>query len=336
MESLNMYFVGQNQVNLVKEAIADPGPGEVLVKTSKTLISTGTETICLERRFEPGSHYDRWVQYPFPPGYSLAGTIVAVGDGVNDFQPGECVAIRAHHRQYVLTTPQRLYRIPQGVTEEDATWFGLGNIVQIGVRQAEHRLGDSVVVIGLGLLGQLVVQYAHLMGARQIIVVDTARKRLEMACVHGATHALAMTVEDARDEILRLTDGQGADVVYDVTGAPPVFQTALRLLRRFGKLVLLGDTGLPSEQRLTADIVLKGLKVVGAHDTNPPAESTDHAFWNHQQMAKLFFSYLERGEMRVSDLVTHRYSPLDAAKAYEMLRVERASAMGVIFDWSQL
>jgi threonine dehydrogenase-like Zn-dependent dehydrogenase len=246
------------------------------------------------------------------------------------------VAIRANHRQYILTSPQRLYRIPDGVSDEDATWFGLGNIVQIGVRQAEHRLGDSVVVVGLGLLGQLVVQYARLLGARQIIAVDTAGKRLEMACAHGATDALEMSVDAARDEILRLSDGQGADVVYDVTGAPPVFQAALPLLRRFGKLVLLGDTGLPSEQRLTADIVLKGLKVIGAHDSNPPAESSDHAFWNHPQMANLFFTYLQRGDMRVSDLVTHRYSPLEAANAYEMLRTDRASAMGVIFDWSKL
>jgi threonine dehydrogenase-like Zn-dependent dehydrogenase len=157
-----------------------------------------------------------------------------------------------------------------------------------------------------------------------------------MACQHGATVALAQGIGEVQAEIKRLTGGLGADVVYEVTGAPSVFQNALPLLRRFGKLILLGDTGLPSEQRLTPDIVLKGLKVIGAHDSNPPPESTDHAYWSHRKMTDLFFTYLRRGDMRVSDLVTHRYSPSQAAEAYEMLRTDRAHAMGVVFDWTQL
>jgi 2-desacetyl-2-hydroxyethyl bacteriochlorophyllide A dehydrogenase len=335
MQSLNMYFMGRNQVELISESVAMPDADQVLVQTTKTLISTGTETICLERRFEPDSHYDRWVQYPFSPGYSLAGRVVEVGSGVADFKPGDRVAIRAGHRQYVLTSPDRLQPIPDSVTDEDATWFGLGNIAQNGIRQADHALGDTVVIVGLGLLGQLVVQYTRLMGARQIIVIDPARARLDMACAHGATSALAMGVAEARAEVMSLTDGKGADVIYEITGAPAVFQQTLPLLRRFGKLLLLGDTGLPSEQCLTPDIVLKGLKVIGAHDSNPPAESSDHAHWSHREMTDLFFRYVQRGDMRVSDLITHRYAPTEAAKAYELLRIERESAMGVIFDWTQ-
>lgn len=336
MQSLNMYFTGQNKVEFVSEPVNDPRPNEVLVQTTKTLVSTGTETICLERRFEPGSHWDRWVQYPFPPGYSLAGQVIAVGSEVQDFKPGDRVAARAHHHQYIRTTPDRLYLIPEGVSDEDATWFGLANIVQIGVRKAEHKLGDEIVIIGLGLLGQLVTQYARLMGAWKIIAIDTAVKRLDMACQHGATTALAQNVGDAQAEVMRLTGGLGASVVYEVTGAPAVFQKALPLLRRFGKLVLLGDTGTPSEQRLTGDVVVKGLTIVGAHDTNPPPEATDHAYWSHRKMTDLFFDYLQRGDMRVGDLVTHRYSPADAVQAYEMLRTDRAAAMGVVFDWTQL
>ena len=336
MQSLNIYFTGQNKVELIAEPVNDPGADEVLVQTTKTLISTGTETICLERRFEKDSHYDRWVKYPFPTGYSLAGRVAAVGSNIHDIKPGDRVAIRANHRQYVLTTPQRLYPIPDGVSDEDATWFGLGNIVQIGVRHAEHALGDTVVIIGLGLLGQLVTQYVRLMGAWEIIVVDPAGKRLDMANDHGATAALSQSVAEVEEELMRLTGGLGADVVYEITGVPSVFQHALPLLRRFGKLILLGDTGLPSEQRLTPDIVLKGLQVIGSHDSNPPPESTDHDHWSHRKMTDLFFTYLRRGDMRVSDLVTHRYSPLQAAQAYEMLRTDRANAMGVIFDWTQL
>lgn len=76
--------------------------------------------------------------------------------------------------------------------------------------------------------------------------------------------------------------------------------------------------------------------ILGAHDSNPPAQSTDHAYWSHQRMADLFYTYVLRGDMRVTDLIAHRYSPADASEAYRMLREERATAMGALFDWTQL
>jgi len=335
MDNRTICFTGKNRVELISQPIGEPGPQQVLVQTSKTLISTGTETICYARLFDPGTHWDNWVKYPFATGYSLAGHILAVGREVEDFKEGDRVAIRAAHQQYVMTTSTDLYPIPAGVSDEEATWFGLANIAQNGVRRAEHKLGDTVVVIGLGLLGQLVTQYARLLGARQVIAIDPAQNRLAMASVHGATSILPMTVEAAYDEVMRLTRGLGAEVVYEITGAAPVFAPALRLPRRFGCLLLLGDAGKPASQHLTPDIVLKGLRVMGAHDGNPPLVSTDHAPWSHSKMTELFFCYLSRSDMRVSDLITHRYVPDQTAEAYEMLMERRAEAMGVIFDWTK-
>ncbi len=346
MQSRTIIFVGKDQIELSVEAVQEPGPGEVLIKATKTLISTGTEGIALSRQFAPGSHWDQWVKYPFHPGYSMVGSVIAVGSDVEGIHEGDRFALREPHQEYVtvpltarqldkgpLAVPTReLYSVPDGISDEDAPWIGLATIVQNGTRRAEHTLGESVVVIGLGLLGQLVVQYVRLLGACQIIAVDISEQRLAMARKHGATVTLAMGVQEACEQILALTEGAGADVVYDVTGAAPVFSIALTL----GRLVLLGDTGAPSEQRLTGDVINKALSIIGAHDSNPPAISTDYAYWSKRRMAELFFTYLLRGDMRVSDLVTHRYSPLDAAEAYRVLREERMTAMGVIFDWTQL
>src|SRR5579872_6590458 len=320
LESLNIYFTGADEVTVRRDPVPELGPNDVLVQARKTLISTGTEGICLGRLFEPGTGWDNWVKYPFSPGYSMMGEVVAVGTEVKGWLGRERVAVRAPHRQYTVMSANRLYRVPDSVSDEDAPWFGLANIVQNGVRRAEHALGEAVVVIGLGLLGQLTVQYLRLLGAREVIAVDTAEKRLTMARAHGATVTLAMGVEEAREEVLRLTDGAGADVVYDVTGNWAVFPHALRLLRTFGRLIILGDTGTPSKQVLTHDVICKGLRIIGAHDGNPPAVSTPHAFWGHPQMARLFFTYLARGDMQVADLVTHRYDPADAPEAYRMLR----------------
>ena len=336
MQSHNIVFTGKDQVEVYTEPVREPGPGEVLIQATKTLISTGTESICLSRLFEPGSYWDSWVKYPFYPGYSMVGQVVAVGSGVEGIHEGERFALRAPHKEYVTAPTRELYPVPDGVSDEEAPWLGLAQIVQNGVRRTEHRLGDAVVIIGLGLLGQLVVQYVRLLGARQVIAVDIAERRLAMAREHGATVILAMGAQEAREHILKLTEGTGADVVYDVTGAAPVFSIALTLLRRFGRLVLLGDTGTPSEQRLTGDVITKALTIVGTHDSNPPLVSTDYAYWSKQRMVELFFTYLLRGDMRVSDLVTHRFSPLDAAEAYRLLREERMTVMGVLFDWTLL
>ena len=336
MLSRNIVFTGKDQVEFVKEAVRDPGPGEVMLNARKTLISTGTEGICLSRLFEPGSHWDRWVTYPFYPGYLMVAEVVAVGKDIDHIHEGDRFGVRRPHSEFVTVSTSDLYPVPDGISDEDAPWFGLATIVQNGVRRAEHQLGEVVVVIGLGLLGQLTLQYMRLLGARQIIAVDMSKPRLEMAQAHGATVILPMDVEEARESILDLTEGAGADIVYDITGSPRVFGSALTLLRRFGRLILLGDTGSPSAQYLTGDVVTKGLSILGAHDSNPPAQSTDHAYWSHQRMADLFYTYVLRGDMRVTDLITHRYSPADAPEVYRMLRQEPATAMGALFDWTQL
>ncbi len=336
MQSRNIVFTGKDEVTLFTEPVQEPGPGEVLMKATKTLISTGTESICLSRLFEPGSHWDRWVRYPFSPGYSMVGQVVAVGSDVEGIHEGERFALRAPHHEYVTVPTRELYPVPDGISEEEAPWLGLASIVQNGVRRAEHTLGDAVAVIGLGLLGQLVVQYVRLLGARQVIAVDVSESRLALTREHGATTTLAMGAQEAREHILALTEGKGADVVYDVTGAAPVFSISLTLLRRFGRLMLLGDSGTPSEQRLTGDVVTKALSIVAAHDNTPPPVSTDYAYWSKQRMVELFYTYLLRRDMRVSDLVTHCFSPLDAVEAYRVLREERMTAMGVLFDWTQL
>jgi len=333
--SWNVVFTGAGQAEVRQEPIGEPGPRQVRIRTRQSLLSMGTELICYERRFEPGTGWERWVKYPFYPGYSNAGVVDAVGSEVTHLAPGDRVASRAQHRQIALVDAARALAIPEGVSDEEATWFGLANIVQNGVRRAEHELGDAVVVVGAGPLGQLVTQYSRLLGAREVIVLDLSGPRLEIARAHGATHTLRLPVADALEPVLGLTDGRGADIVYDVTGNYRVFPDALRLPRRFGKVVLLGDTGLPSEQRLTHDVVNRGLRILGAHDTNPPPDATDHHWWNHPNMARLFFTYVRRGEMRVADLVTHRYPAAEAPRCYASLAADRSQALGVILEWPE-
>jgi 2-desacetyl-2-hydroxyethyl bacteriochlorophyllide A dehydrogenase len=336
VESLAILFTGKEVVELQRHPVPSPGPGEVLVRSTKTLISTGTECICYARLIESGTHWDRMVQYPFPAGYSHAGVVESVGEGVTALSVGERVASFHSHRQLVCGPVEGFLPVPEGVTDEEATFYALTTVVQNAIRKAEHELGDTVVVVGLGILGQLVVQYARLMGAREVIAVDLSPRRLAMATTHGATAELCMGGDAARESVADLTAGRLADVVYDVTGSPEAFAPAQRLVRRFGRLILLGDTGTPSEQRLVNDFLWRALRVIGAFSGDPPAEATDHHYWTRRNMARLFFDYLQRGQMHVGDLIAHRFSPRDAAEVYRMLLRDRGHTVGVVFDWTQL
>jgi 2-desacetyl-2-hydroxyethyl bacteriochlorophyllide A dehydrogenase len=335
MKRKSVLFTGKDQVQVVdEEVLPPPGAGEIVVRTTRTLISTGTEGIVLGRKFSPGMHYDTWVKYPFRPGYSHVGVISAVGDGVSEFCPGDRVATRGGHSSQVLVKAIHAVKIPDAVSDDDATWTALGKIAQIGVRAAEHRMGDAVAIIGLGLVGQLALQYVRLMGAAEVIAIDPAEMRLTMAKSHGATQVLALRADQAVAEVKRLTNDRGVRVVYDVTGHHAVFPEALRMAADHGRVVLLGDSGTPELQHLTSDVIRRGLTIVGAHDRHAPADPTPGIEWDAHRVMDLFLTYVARGQIRVSDLVTHRFKPDQARAAYTMLEKERDRAMGVIFDWA--
>lgn len=326
-------FTGKDRVEVRDDPLPPLSEGQVRVEATRSLVSTGTEMICLQRNFAPGTHWDNWVKYPFHPGYGLAGRVVEVGEGATGWNVGDRVALRVPHRRYSAAKAETLIAIPEGVSDEEAAWLGLAKIVQVGVRRAQQEMGDLVVIIGMGLIGQLAVQYARLMGASEVIAIDPAEPRLKHAAAHGATHTFAVPVAEAREALLEATDGRLADVVYDVTGHPDVFRHALTLPRRFGKVILLGDAGNPGEQRLTSDVITRGLQIHGAHDVHATPMETDENRWTQANMIRLFFTYLERQQMRVSDLITHRYDVTEAPAVYEMLARDRMNALGVIFHY---
>lgn len=336
MQSVNIVFSEANTVSIREEPVAEPQAGQVLCAARASLISTGTELSCLRGVFDPGTNWSEWVQYPFHPGYSMAAQVLAVGPDVTDLAPDDRVAARANHRQFFITTPQQCYRLPDAISDDDATWMFLAVTTQLGVRRAALQLGESVGVVGMGQLGQLVVQYLHVSGAWRVVAIDTVQSRLDLAKAHGATHTLALDVRDARAAVSELSDGRMLDAVIDVTGHPAVLAPATQLVRQLGRVVLLGDSPTPSQQQLGPRVVVDSIAILGMHGTRHPEEASIFSPWSGKEMTALFFDYLQQGRMRVADLITQRCSPREAPRVYADLVRDRSGALGVLFDWSML
>jgi 2-desacetyl-2-hydroxyethyl bacteriochlorophyllide A dehydrogenase len=321
-------FTGKQAVELQSHSLAGPAAGEVLVKTTWSLMSTGTENIVFNRNFAPGTHWDNWVKYPFFPGYCAVGSIIAVGEGVPASRVGENVAIRAGHAAHHLIKADEAYPIPAGIPLREATWFGLAKIAFMGARRAEYRAGDDVLVIGAGPIGQMSLRWAAACGAGRITTIDLEPARLALATAGGASQVLSSKPEESHDLLKAHHDGLLPRVVLDTTGHAPVFASALTTVRDFGRLILIGDTGKPQEQHLTPDVITRGLSVVGAHDCHNDAE------WNNATITRLFFRLVGSGRFPLHGLVTDVFKPADCVAAYAAANARRGTTMGIVFDWN--
>jgi threonine dehydrogenase-like Zn-dependent dehydrogenase len=275
------------------------------------------------------------VKFPFYPGYSMSARVAAVGGGVTGLHAGDRIAAGATHRQRFNVPARNAIRVPDGIDADTACWMLLAVTTQLGVRRAHLELGESVGVVGLGLLGQLVIQYLALSGTRHVVAIDTVPSRLGLAAAHGATHTLAMDAHAARAAVAGLTGGRMLDAVIEVTGHPAALAPSIQLVRKLGRVVLLGDTPTPSQQALGPGVVSNSVSILGIHGSQTPETASEYAPWTQAAIAGLFFDYVLQGRMRVNDLITQRYSPLAAPQAYEQLVSDRANLMGVVFDWSK-
>ena len=334
MRSLDIVFPEARIVALVGSDVPQPGPGEVRCRALASLVSTGTESFCLAGTFDPDTFWEEWVEYPFAPGYSMTSRVVDVGPGVEGIAVGDRVATSTPHSSAFVVPARECIPVPDDVTDEQACWASLACTAQLGVRRAQLELGESAAVVGLGVLGQLVVQYLCLSGARRVIAIDTVGSRLAAAAAGGATHTVATDAVAARDVVRELTGGAMVDVAFDITGHPAVLAPTTRLVRQLGRVVLLGDTPTPSRQQLGPRIVADSVSVLGVHASAAPEVATLRDPWTLAAMAGLFFDFVAAGRMDVDSLATHRFTPDQAVDVYEALRRDRSAYLGVFLDWT--
>jgi threonine dehydrogenase-like Zn-dependent dehydrogenase len=220
-------------------------------------------------------------------------------------------------------------QVPAEVADGEAAWFKLAKISAMGARVAGLGLGKGVVVAGAGPIGQMAVRWCVAAGAQPVIAVDTVPMRIGMATRGGASHGIVKPLGEAIEEINRICGGEGPATVIDSTGHHQVFTDALRAARKFGRVVILGDTGSPASQRLSSDVMSKGLTIVAAHDSHETAE------WNYRHISNLFFALVKAGRFSLAGLNTHAFRPGQCVEAYRLANEKRGETMGILFDWKE-
>jgi threonine dehydrogenase-like Zn-dependent dehydrogenase len=193
--SKTIVFPAPLQVEMHEREVADPGPGEVLIQTLVSLVSTGTESWCFRGVFEENTSWANWVKYPFQPGYSNLGRLLAVGEGGGGYQVGDRVCTSLPHAQYgVVEARDITAKVPDPLSDEEASWGTLSYVTQTGVRRAQHRLADVVYdVTGHWAVLPLARQFGKvvLIGdspepTRQHLTQDVLARQVDVLGTHNA------------------------------------------------------------------------------------------------------------------------------------------------------
>lgn len=339
MKIHTVVFTAKEKAELLESEIADvPVGSQVLVKTHFDLISAGTELANYHAMPNingggPDSGFPKYV------GYSASGVVKAVGPDVTRFKPGDRVVCSwLKHRSWFLADEKSFYPIPDDVDMESAAAAHLCSFPFLGVRRLQLQMGESVMVAGLGLLGQFAVQLARLNGAAPVLCCDLSPERRALALELGADYALDPAEENFAEKVYELTDGKGVDGVIEVTGFISALQQALEYVAFHGRISLLGCTRI-SDQPINfyRYVHCRGVSLLGAHTmVRPKFESRPNGEWTEYDDYRTFFRYVRSGRLKVSPIISSRVSPREADAVYRKLGFEKNPPLGVLFDWRDI
>jgi predicted dehydrogenase/threonine dehydrogenase-like Zn-dependent dehydrogenase len=282
-------------------------------------------------------------------GYSCAGTVVDLNGDVPGIGVGDRVACAgsgfANHAEFVGVPRNLLVRVPDAVSLEDAAFVTVGAIALHGVRIADSRVGDTCVVIGLGLVGQLTVQLLKAAGCRAF-GVDVAEDRTELARSLGADGACLRSDPSLEQQIRDLTHGRGADAVLitAATSSSDPVELAPRVVRDRAVVVAVGMVGLnvPRNAYYEKELELRVSRSYGPgrYDRRYEQEGVDYPIgyvrWTEQRNMEAFLNLVAEGEGKVRPvrLVTHRFAIEDAERAYQVVTGATAEpSLGILLSY---
>jgi polar amino acid transport system substrate-binding protein len=328
--------VTQARMSLLEKARARPDQVRLVLDTFRQQGLASTLRKVQERLMAPSTL-----------GYSCAGTVVAVGAQADGFHVGERVACIgegfATHAEYNLVPRNLLAAVPASVSLDVASSSAVGAIALQAIRQARLELGESVAIIGLGLLGQFLVQICRANGCR-VIGVDLDPGKCALAVESGAEAACAPQKDEALHHALRLSAGAGVDAVLLTvsTGDLGPIELAAALVRDRGRVVCLGNTAIELDWRtwFAKEIEFLFSRAMGAGTSDPDyaARGKDYPVgyvrWTANRNVRAFLDLCAQGKLEVARLITHRFPFADAISVFDRIADgELSRAVGIVFEY---
>lgn len=348
--------------------------GGLLVRTAVSVVSAGTERLALEfgkkslvqkawarpdlarKVMEKVGREGIFSTYqaikaqfntPLFLGYSSAGIVEAVGDGVEGFQVGDRVSCagggHASHAEVAWVPENLCVRVPEKVSLEDAAFATLGAISLQGIRLIEPTLGESIVVIGLGLIGQIAIQCLKANGCR-VFGIDRDADRTALARELAADEAVLSDNSSVIHDVYVFTRGRGADAVL-ITAATESSEPvglAGEICRQKGRVVVVGAVGMniPRRPYYERELTLKVSMSYGPGRYDPVYEEKGidypigYVRWTERRNMEAFLDLLSEAKINVQRLITHRFSIEEAQTAYDVLTGKgQEKSLGILLTY---
>ena len=329
-------FTGKKQVEIQECEMPTPGANEVLIKSIVTQISTGTDLTRLVQNVDENSNWLRlknYMDFPIFPGCSNVGEIIAVGEGCDTSLIGKKVSSTLKHRKYGVCSIGNFDVLSDDINPDDAAFQTLSVVALASIRAAKIKPGETVIVFGAGVVGQLVARLVKIAGAINVVVVDVSDNRLNYVPKRKGFYIVNSTKESVEEIVKNINYGKLADVVFETTGYHPLVEKELKCIAKMGRLIITSSPKGASNVDFQYCSGM-GLTIIGAHNytIHPPVETPNNP-WTRSRDAKYFIRLLEHEELSLKNMVTHKENYTNAVKLYNLLMEDRTQALAVHIDW---
>ena len=333
MKSKKILFTNVHKAEFLEVELKELQDNEVLTEMEYTVVSGGTERANLMGMANTSQ------RYPKSMGYCGVGRVCAIGSAVTGVAVGDRVLVyHGYHMKYNIRPESDVTKVEDdSISSLDAAFVIIASMGLGGVRKLEVELGESAMVMGLGLLGIFSVQFLRLSGAYPIIAADLNPDRRALALKLGADYAFDPSAPDFVEQVKAVTKGKGVRATVEVTGVSVAMKQALECASWQGRISLLGCTRVSDcAVDYYRQVHRPGVTLIGAHNfVRPKVESYPH-HWTHQDDCKAILDLIAAGRVQVAPIVSRVVSPEDAPAIYDQLCDDPAFPMGTVFDWRNI
>ncbi len=337
MKTRSIIFTSPCVTELLDAEVGEPAADEVIVRLKYSTVSAGTERANLvgDKNVSPAMP-EGAIKFPRASGYSSSGTVVCVGERVTTLKPGDTVSCSwSKHTRYCKLKETKVHKIDDSIDMMSAAMVHIATFPLAAIRKCRIEVGESVLVMGFGVLGMVALELLKAVGAAPIIVADPSSEKRELALKSGADYVFDPFKEDFAKNVREVTDG-GAAAALEITGYGSGLDLALDCMARFGRIALLGCT---RSSDFSIDYYRKvhgpGITLIGAHTMARPKQESHGGWWTENDDITAVLRLIKYRGLDIGSLVTEIYSPTEAPEVYSRLAAGGPFPI-VQFDWDLL